>query len=128
MTESGSSTENGSGQNTEPTFSPKPTGMPEPELTPERKELIVAAEQQFDAMCLDRHRKGNQKYGTFTFLDLPTLTMAMEEVADLANYARYTFIKLVLLQDMIKQIQDKSVTEAEGFHTMEEILGIQKEM
>jgi hypothetical protein len=88
----------------------------------------VAAEELFDAMCLDRHRKGNQKYGKFTFLKMPTLTMAMEEVVDLANYARYTFVKLALLQHAIRQIQDKSVAGAEGFHSMEEVLGIKKDI
>jgi hypothetical protein len=132
MTESDGSTKDVSDQdtNTEPTFSPPPTDLPEPDLTPEQKELIVVAEQLFEQMCLDRHRAGNQKYGKFTFLEMPTVQMAMEEVVDLANYARYTFIKLALLQDAIRQVQNNSLLggEAEGFHTMEEILGLKKEI
>jgi hypothetical protein len=69
---------------------------------------------------------GNDKYGKLTFLEMPTLAMAMEEVADLANYARYTYIRLHLLQQSIKDIQDQSLTGAEGFFTTEQILGIRK--
>jgi hypothetical protein len=127
MTESGSSTSSASDP-AEPTFPPKQTDLPEPNLTQEQIALIVEAEQLFDSMCAERHKMGNQKYGLLTFLDMPTLQMAMEEVADLSNYARYTFVKLVLLQFAIRKVQADSVKEAEGFHTMEEVLGVKKEI
>ena len=106
----------------------KPPLRPEPELTPEQIELIRAAEIQFEEMCEDRHKKGNAKYGVLTFLENPTLEMALEEIADLANYARYTFVKVVLLRHMIKQLQEQGIHGTSGFFTTEQILGVKKEV
>lgn len=79
-------------------------------------------------MCKQRHLKGEQKYGSLTFLNNSTLEMAMEEVVDLANYARYTFIKLVILQYQIKQIQRQSLKGADGFFPTSLILGVQEDI
>jgi len=65
------------------------------ELTPE---ALDAANLAFENMVQDRHDMGAEKYGPVKFLELDSIQMALEEVADLANYARYTFIKLWLLQ------------------------------
>lgn len=53
----------------------------------------------FDEQCNKRHEAGAAEYGPVEFLKRNTLEMAMEEVIDLANYARYTFIKLALLNE-----------------------------
>ena len=102
---------------------------PEPELTAEQLLAIQAAETMFEQMCKERHEgKGRQKYGELTFLDMPTLQMAMEEVVDMANYARYTFIRLVLLQLAIDKYQQKAVMSRDGFYTMEQITGAAKKI
>ena len=54
---------------------------------------------EFDAMAEARHRLGAEKYGPVRFTEVDSLQMALEEVADLANYARYTFVKIRMLQD-----------------------------
>lgn len=56
---------------------------------------------EFDEMTLARHRKGAEKYGPGKFLSVDTMQEALYELADLANYARYTFIKIRTLQDRI---------------------------
>jgi hypothetical protein len=63
----------------------------------------------FDRMAQERHDAGAQKYGPFKFLGANTLEEAMEEVLDLANYARYTFIKLYL---MGLQLDEKYAADA----------------
>lgn len=102
--------------------------MPEPELTSEQLELIRVADAAFDQMCQARHDTGRTKYGIFTFLEMPTLEMALEELADLANYARYTFIKVVLLRQSIKQVQDQALGAVDGFFTTQDILGVKKDI
>jgi hypothetical protein len=102
--------------------------MPEPRLTDDEIRIIAESEQLFDRMCQERHDMGRTKYGTLTFLEMPTLHMALEEIADLANYARYTFVKVALLQWRIKQLQNKAVTEKDGFHSTSEVLGVTKEL
>ena len=104
------------------------SGLREPNLSLQEIVTIRDAEELFEKMTHDRHRMGNEKYGRLTFLQMPTLEMALEELADLANYARYSFVKVALLRDQIKAFQDKSITAQPGFHTVEEILGIKKEL
>jgi hypothetical protein len=89
---------------------------------------IQAAETLFEQMCEARHIKGERKYGALTFLDNPTLDMALEEIVDLANYARYTFIKVVILKFQIAQMQKQAAGGTDGFFTTEQIVGLQKEI
>lgn len=70
------------------------------------RELIDRIKQidaEFDELCLQRHIAGSKKYGPGKFLAVDTMQEALEEIADLSNYARYTFIKVRLLQDRIAQ-------------------------
>lgn len=60
-------------------------------------ELIQKLSEKFDEMCQRRHEMGHDKYGPVKFLEVNALGEAMNEVIDLANYARYTWIKLALL-------------------------------
>ena len=59
--------------------------------------LVAEGSELFDEMCQSRHDRGQQEYGTFTFLDRNVTEMAMEELADADNYLRYLFIKLHIL-------------------------------
>ena len=77
-------------------------------------DALSVASDAFDAMVRDRHLMGAEKYGPVKFLEIDSVEMALEEVADLANYARYTFIKLWLLRDSLvarspEQIGPKAV-------------------
>lgn len=68
-------------------------------ITPE---MIQATSERFDEMCQERWEMGAKEYGPVAFLDNDVLTMAMEEVVDLANYARMTFIKLAVLAGKVQ--------------------------
>lgn len=80
------------------------------------QELIEEFSIEFDVMCNDRHVMGAEKYGPVNFMTVDSLQMAIEEVADLANYARYTFIKLRLLQHYMTQ-QQQDVPKDNQFMT-----------
>lgn len=69
--------------------------MTEPEL--HEPELISKLSEAFDQECQDRHDMGAEKYGAVKFLKVNSFKMAMEELADLSNYARYAWIKMALL-------------------------------
>ena len=73
------------------------------QLTPEEAfaKLIVTVSEEFDDQCEERHKRGGEKYGPGKFLTVDTLQEAIDEIVDLANYARYTYIKLRLLQHSI---------------------------
>lgn len=57
-----------------------------------------------DERTIERHNMGAQQYGPTTFLTADTLEMAIEEILDMMNYMRYTYIKLRILQDKIANI------------------------
>ena len=68
------------------------------------QDLVEEANYKFDEMCMERHTMGQEKYGPVKFMTANTLIEAGEEVVDLANYARYTFVKLYVLNLQIDKI------------------------
>ena len=84
--------------------------------------LIQQASNDLDEACLQRHARGQEKYGELTFLENDTIEMAMEEVADMMNYLRYTWIKLWLLQKAVaKQVQKHPAADSDGFIPLKEM-------
>ena len=87
--------------------------MPE---KPNVTDLVLWANERFDDMIQQRHEMGGTKYGPVAFMEIDSIEMALEEVADLANYARYTWIKLKLLQVNLSQLPE--VQDAEQSVTL----------
>jgi len=69
---------------------------------------------EFYKFCQSRHEMGAEKYGPVNFVTVDTLQMAMEEIADLANYALYTYIKLRLLQSSIEPPKEDEAPQVPG--------------
>lgn len=67
-------------------------------------EFIADLSREFDDRTMERHAMGAEKYGPGKFLMVDTLEEALNEVLDLGNYSRYTFIKLRLLQEQLKSM------------------------
>lgn len=65
--------------------------------------LLEKYSREFDKMVQERHEMGAEKYGPGKFLNVDTMQEALYELADMANYARYTFIKVRALQERIAQ-------------------------
>lgn len=57
----------------------------------------------FDILTMERHKKGIEEYGKFTFVGNDVVRMMMEELADVSNYCRMQFIKLMMLQHAIEE-------------------------
>ncbi len=57
--------------------------------------------EEFDTLIELRHETGAEEYGDVAFLTAPLVRMAAEELADLANYARYMYIKLRLMEETL---------------------------
>ncbi len=55
--------------------------------------------QEFDLLTQARHEKGSEEYGDLAFLGNDMYTYIYEELADAANYLRYQFIKLRILEE-----------------------------
>lgn len=58
---------------------------------------------------------GAEKYGPVKFMEIDSVEMAIEELADLANYVLYTYVKLRMLQDALKIEPAQIVPGRTGF-------------
>lgn len=65
-------------------------------------DLVNHYSKMFDELALHRHNAGAKEYGPLTFLENDVIAMMCEELADLANYARMQFIKLLIIQEQLK--------------------------
>lgn len=73
------------------------TGVPET-IT----DLVEEASALFDSTCQARHKLGAEKYGPVKFLE-PGTNLYEElrnELVDAANYARYLYVRLWVLEQM----------------------------
>lgn len=65
--------------------------------------FIDEANAAFEQDCVDRHEMGEEKYGSNTFVGKDTFRMAMDELVDLSNYLRYSYIQLYLMRNYFKE-------------------------
>jgi hypothetical protein len=72
--------------------------------------------EEYDRRCQERHDMGEQKYGAGTWMGIDTIEMAIEEIVDLGNYVRFTFIKLRMLQQALDS--DKSTASPQPGNEM----------
>jgi hypothetical protein len=69
--------------------------------------------EDVDTEAYARHTEGANKYGPLKFIGADTLQEALEEVLDLINYARYTAVKIKMLQTFLSE----QAAAAEGSET-----------
>lgn len=67
-------------------------------------QMTREASEVFFRMMQERHEMGQLKYGPIKFMEVNTLEEAMEEIADLGNYALYTFMKLYVLNQQLQKV------------------------
>jgi hypothetical protein len=65
--------------------------------------MMLEANELFNRMCQQRHEMGEETYGHDTFMNNNTIEMALEELVDFSNYARYTFVKMYVLGRKLDQ-------------------------
>lgn len=82
-------------------------------VTPEQLAHMQELSELFDQLSHIRHQGGQQEYGVTTFLYNDVIRMMCEELADTANYARYQFIKLMLLQENLTAMLEEMGGERE---------------
>jgi hypothetical protein len=99
--------------------------MSSDEPTKLASELLQEADEAFVNRCQERMELGQQKYGPTKFLGVDTLEEAMQEVLDLSNYARLTYIKLYLLQKGLPKIVNKHpAADKDGFVSTKNLMGM----
>jgi hypothetical protein len=68
-------------------------------MSDDMSQYMQQLSEEFDTVCADRHEMGAEKYGALKFVEKDTIQEMIEELVDLANYTRYTYIKLRMMQD-----------------------------
>lgn len=71
------------------------------DMEPQGADFLQKLSEEFDALTQLRHEDGEEEYGEVAFLTAPLVRMAAEELADFANYSRYMYIKLRLLEEYL---------------------------
>jgi hypothetical protein len=79
------------------------TETPESDPQAEFSRLLAELSLEFDARTVERHKRGEEKYGNFKWLGTDLIEELCQELLDTANYARYHFIKLRMLQMHLEQ-------------------------
>lgn len=59
--------------------------------------------QEFFDLCEVRHNEGAEEYGDLNFLTVNLPEFIYEEMADIANYSRFMYIRLRLLEEMARE-------------------------
>lgn len=69
-------------------------------------ELIQQMEtfnSEFFDLCEVRHNTGAEEYGPLNFLNVDLPKFMYEEMADIANYARFLYIRMRLLEETARE-------------------------
>src|SRR5688572_25745839 len=84
---------------------------------------LQALSDQFDTACAEKHALGVEKYGEGTWLKADTIAMAMDEMVDMANYIRFSWIKLAMIraqmeaaEEMAQPLPGKEMLGKESFY------------
>lgn len=82
-------------------------------------EMLNEFNTNFEDMCQKRHEMGEEKYGKFKFMEVDAIEEALEELIDIANYARYSFIRLRLIQAYLHGLaaEEPDLLGMEGFQS-----------
>ena len=67
------------------------------------EERIEQLNEEFIDFCNERSIEGAETYGQYAFLENDMFQYMLEEIADLANYARFTYIKLRLMEETARE-------------------------
>jgi hypothetical protein len=97
--------------------------MPEP-MPAGLENLIADAHHQLNREIRRKEEVGAETYGEFAFLQNPTLEMAMDEIVDLMNYLRYTYVKTYMLNKVLQQYNELTKPEdVTGFIPTSKLFG-----
>lgn len=85
--------------------------------------LTNKADAQLEVELHRKERVGAEKYGEWAFLQNPTLEMAMDEIIDLINYAKFTYRKLYIMNEILQAAQRERPMPQEGFIPTSKLYG-----
>ena len=84
-------------------------------------EVINDLAHEFDNFCQARHNAGAAEYGETGFLKNNMFRMIAEELADGANYMRYLYIKIRLLEGIYDSENSINFASADALRPRHEV-------
>ncbi len=66
-------------------------------------ELLEKLNLEFFELCEQRHNQGADEYGPINFLSVNLPEFIYEELADFANYARFLYIRVRILEEVASE-------------------------
>jgi len=85
--------------------------------------LVEEANHHLDREMIRKEQVGAEKYGELAFLGNATVEMAMDEIVDWMNYMRFTYIKLFIMNKMLKRMNEQRPPTQEGFISTSQLFG-----
>ena len=69
----------------------------------DRTQQLQEFSKEFDDLCQIRHDDGAKEYGPLNFLNVDLPSFIYEEMADIANYSRFLYIRMRLLEELCNE-------------------------
>ena len=66
-------------------------------------EMMEQFNSEFFDLCELRHNIGAEEYGALNFLEVNLPEFIYEEMADIANYSRFLYIRIRLLEELARE-------------------------
>lgn len=80
------------------------------------RELDDALRMEFEILCAKRARVGAEEYGQFKYLGNDMYKMIIEELADMANYIRFLYVKIRLHQANLIDLKETEADASSADH------------
>lgn len=87
----------------------------------ELEDRINQLSREYDDRCWAKHEAGEEKYGPGTWLTVDTIEHALDEIVDMGNYVRMSYIKLRLWQEGLAKMQEGTKQTAQALPGMENV-------
>lgn len=67
------------------------------------EELLQKLHEEFEELTYARHQRGAEEYGPVNYLKVDLPQFIYEEMADIANYARYLYVRVRILEEAARE-------------------------
>lgn len=86
-------------------------------------QLLKDGQDELNEKLAARMAAGAKEYGELAFLDRDTIEEVMEEVADVINWGTFLYLKMYMVRQAYKALQDNAPADEHGFITMQQLFG-----
>ena len=86
-------------------------------------QMLKDGQDELNEKLAARMAAGAKEYGELAFLDRDTIEEVMEEVADVINWGTFLYLKMYMVRQAYKALQENAPLDEHGFISMQQLLG-----